>query len=288
MKLLYDYELLVNEVFYRSEHILSYLERHPKLSSLDKEAISNTILDALVYKGLLDPSKESLDLDNMCIKNDTNHYTYNPTPNITSIPLSIKEAMRTKCITISGSIPISVFYAKPAGLVSFCIYDMNTALSSLFPSFSFITCSYNSPTRPNERAEHRPFLEVEINNELYLVDALTKRIFKSSWFKETYDFTVESIRDSKSFDKEQQEWYNDAIKYSDSYGSFLSITQPLYECMKGSPRQKETLYEVECSKKHFPDAFDTCDKIIEQMNNCNIVDLIHEKSFTKLFAPKEK
>ena len=124
MKSLFDYEFLVNEVFYRSEHILSYLENHSDMTPLDIEAISNTILDALVAKKLIDPSEESLDLSNMCIAHDLTHHVYNPKPNVTSIPLDIKEAMRHHCLHISASVPISVFFAKPAGMVSFCIYDM--------------------------------------------------------------------------------------------------------------------------------------------------------------------
>ncbi|HAB66071.1 MAG TPA: hypothetical protein DCE23_01755 [Firmicutes bacterium] len=286
MKLLFDYDLLVNDIFYRSEHILSYIERHPNLSSLDKEAISNTILDALVYKGLIDPTKESLDLSNMCIVNDTSHYTYNPNPNITSIPLSIKEQMRNHSIVISGSIPISVFYAKPAGAVTYCIYDMNTALSTLFPTFSFINCSYDSPTRPGIRATKRPFLEVTINDELYLVDALTKRIFKSSWFKTKYNLTIDDIESSINFTKEQQSWYQEMTSKSDNYGSYLSISLPIMEMLSSEPKQEETIYEIERSKETFPHSFVICERINEEISTQPAVELLKKDSFLDLFKTK--
>lgn len=287
MKSLLDYELLVNDVFYRSEHVLSYLERHKNISILDREAISNTILDALVSQNLLDPSKESLDLDNLCIVNNLDHHVYNPHPNVTSIPLSIKESMRKRSILISGSIPISVFYARPAGQVSFCIYDMNTALSIFFPSFSFITCSYDSPTRENIRAEHRPFLEAEINGELYLIDALTKRIFKSSWFTKKYNLIIESIRSSDTFDEEQKKWYEEVTEEVDNYGSYLSIAMPLINMMNNHPKQEETIYEMEQSRKYFKEAFEDCEQINKAMADGSTIDLIHQQSFRKLFVPKK-
>lgn len=61
MKSLLDYEPLVNEVFYKCWHILEYIEKHLEMTELDKEAIQATIMDALVYKNLINPEKESLD-----------------------------------------------------------------------------------------------------------------------------------------------------------------------------------------------------------------------------------
>lgn len=287
MKSLFDYELLVNEVFYRSEHILSYLENHPDMTPLDKEAIANTILDALVAKNLIDPSKESLDLSNMCIVDNLSHHVYNPTPNVTSIPLNIKEAMRHKCIVISASIPISVFFAKPAGMVSFCIYDMNEALSSLFSRFKFIECRYDSPTRPNTRAVKRPFLEVNINGEEYLVDSLTKRIFKSSWFKETYNLVIDYSISNSDFDEAQRASYRQRTSERNGYSNYLFIGLPCLEPIKDHPKQAETIYEIERSKEYFPDSFAECEAIRNEMNSMPITDLLVTPSFKKHVAPKK-
>ncbi len=35
MKKLIDYDVLVNDVFYRSEHVLDYIIRHKNISELD-------------------------------------------------------------------------------------------------------------------------------------------------------------------------------------------------------------------------------------------------------------
>lgn len=261
---LMDYEILTQEVFYRSEHILNYIERHPNLSLLDKEAIENTILDALVAKNLIDPTKQSLDLENLCIQEDLNHKVYNNHPDITSIPLSIKEKMRQQSLVITGSVPLSVFYSKPAGKVSYCIYDMNTALSSLFSNFSFIDCSYDSPTRPGIRAENRPFLEIEINGEKYLVDALTKRVFKSSWFKKAYNLKIDSIISKEEFNSKQKSIYEEQTETREDYGWFLMLSLPIYESIKG-PKLEETMFEIEESKKYFPEAFKDMERIQEDM-----------------------
>ena len=47
---LLDYEVLVNETFYKCWHILDYIKAHPNMSEPDKEAINATIMDALVTK----------------------------------------------------------------------------------------------------------------------------------------------------------------------------------------------------------------------------------------------
>lgn len=267
MRSLYDYDILVRDVFYRSEHILSYIERHPNMSPLDIEALSNTILDALVATGSINPKAESLDLSEMAIVEDLNHITYNPHPNVTSIPLSIKEAMRHKSLVITGSVPISFFYAKPAGPVSFCIYDMNTALSTLFPEFSFIDCNYDSPTRPGVRATKRPFLEVPINGELYLVDALTKRIFKSSWFKRVYNLEVIYEVKNTEFTAKQREIYAEQTQESDNYATLLIFSLPILESMPNYHKNEETNYEVEKSREFYPQAFAEVERIQQELQN---------------------
>lgn len=265
MKSLFDFEILVNDVFYRSEHVLNYLERHPNMNELDREALCNTIMDALVYKGLIDPKQDSLNLDEMCIMHNLDYYCYQEQPNVTSIPLYIKEQMRDKSLVITGSIPLAVFYAKPAGQVSFCIYDMNTALSVLFDEFSFIDCNYDSPTREGQRAEKRPFLEITMNGTKYLVDALTKRCFKSSWFKDKYNMVVDYEVSNKEFDERQKTIYEEQTTPKNNYGMYLVMSLPILETLKGIPKQEETQYEMEKSKSYFPESFKEVDDIKRDM-----------------------
>lgn len=271
MKSLYDYDFLQNEVFYRSEYILKYLERHKDISELDKEAIANTILDALVYKGLINPDTESLDFENLCIRDNLDHIRYNKTPNVTSIPQEIKEAMRHKSIIISGSIPISIFCAKPAGEVHTCIYDMNTAFSSLVSSFKFLICNYDSPTRPGVRATERPFVEVNINGEAYLVDTLTKRIFKSSWFRAAYNLEVIEEIASEDFDLEHQRLYQEQTTESVQLGSYYHLNSLFSEVFKTVPNMEESLFENERSKENYPDAVAEYHFITEDMRRLGLL-----------------
>lgn len=265
MKSLYDYELLQNEVFYRSENILKYLERHGDISDLDKEAIANTILDALVTRGLIDPNTQSLDLSTLSIVDDLVHTRYDVTPNVTSIPFMYKQMMRKSCLLISGGVPISIFCAKPAGVVQTCIYDMNTAFSYLFSDFRFIECDYDSPTRPGVRATKRPFVEVAINGEEYLVDMLTKRIFKSSWFKEKYNLEVTFSRQKSTFDESQEKYYNEATRSNQNMAPYLSLMELMKDTVLKEPKQEETVYEINQSRNYFPEAFEEMEQMRRDM-----------------------
>ena len=168
---LYDYDLLVNDVFYRCWHILEYIERHPNMSDLEKEAIKATIMDALVTKKLIDPNSQSLDFDKMCIVNNLDFYTYDKHPNICGIPLWMKEKFREKSIYVTGGIPVSIFLAKPPSKIArYCVFDPNTAVSSIFEDATFYNAIYNSPTRNIRIDEARPFVEVLIDDKLYLCD----------------------------------------------------------------------------------------------------------------------
>ncbi|MDE6141362.1 MAG: hypothetical protein K2G03_02050, partial [Bacilli bacterium] len=176
MKSLLDYDFLMYDVFYKCWHILEYIEHHPGMSELDKEAIKATIMDALVYKNLIDPEKQSLDLENMCIRDNLEHYRYDPHPNVCGIPQWMEEEFRHKCLLITAGNPISVFISKPPSkLVRYCVYDPNTAVSSIFPDSTFYDVFYTSPTRGVRIESKRPFVEVEIDGVLYLVDTITKR-----------------------------------------------------------------------------------------------------------------
>ena len=222
---LFNYDLLANEIFYKCWHILEYIEKHPDMSDLDKEAINATIMDALVTKGQIDPNTQSLDLGKLCIVNNLDFYNYEKNPNISGIPLWMKEKFRKKSLHITGGVPISIFLAKPpSDVVRYCVYDPNTAVSSIFQDATFYNAIYNSPTRGVRIEEVRPFVEIKINNELYLVDTLTKRILKSNWFKRTYDFEVINQQTISKMDKKRLKYYKEAVNERKNLSIFLSLT----------------------------------------------------------------
>lgn len=256
MKRLIDYDVLVNDVFYRSEHVLDYITRHKNMSGLDRKAISNTILEALVDSGVMDPRKQSLDLEEMAIVDDLEHVTYDYQPTVTSIPLAVKEKMRQKCLKITGGVPISYFYAKPAGDIHYCIYDMNTALSAVFDDFTFVSCSYNSPTREGVRTEVRPFLEINYHDEEYYVDALTKRMFKKGWFDRTYNLKEEERISKTGFSSFQQSIYDEQISCSDDYYVLIDFLEPLIDTLRENSKSAEFIYEFDKSKEYFPIKFE--------------------------------
>lgn len=76
MKSLFDYEILLNEVFYKCWYILEYIENNLDMSNLDKDAIKAIIMQSLVSKKLID----SLDF-----VDDLDRYNYEKHPNISSI-----------------------------------------------------------------------------------------------------------------------------------------------------------------------------------------------------------
>lgn len=49
MKKLENYDLLVNDVFYRGYHILDYIKSHSNISDLDREAICATINEGKMF-----------------------------------------------------------------------------------------------------------------------------------------------------------------------------------------------------------------------------------------------
>lgn len=247
---LFDYDVLVNEVFYRCWHILEYIEKHPDMPDLEKQAIKATIMDALVTRGQIDPKSQSLDLDNFCIVNNLEHYNYEEHPNICGIPLWMKNEFRKKSITITGGIPISMFLAKPPSkTVRHCVYDPNIAVSAIFEDATFYNAIYNSPTRGIRITETRPFVEVKINDENYLVDTLTKRILKSSWFKETYNFEVKSQSTISKMDEHRLYYYKEAIREHNELSTYLSLSSCLLTF--DTPEQQEKKYEIEQSKIFF-------------------------------------
>lgn len=264
MKKLIDYDVLVNDVFYRSEHILDYITRHKNISELDRKSISNTILDALVDSKVMDPTKQSLDLETMAIVDDLNHITYDYHPTVTSVPLSIKEKMRHKCLKITGGVPISYFFAKPAGDIDYCIYDMNMALSAVFDDFTFVSCSYNSPTREGVRTEVRPFLEISYHDEKYYVDALTKRMFKRDWFDKTYNLEEKERIPKTNFSSFQQNFYDEQTSCSDDYYILIDFLEPLTDTLRGTFKNEELIYEFDKSKEYFPKQFEKASCLSEK------------------------
>lgn len=258
-----QYDLIVSHVFYRSYHVLDYIAKNPNMSDLDREAICATIMDALVYKGLIDPAKQSLDLDRLCICDDTKHYCYNPQPFVTSIPLEIKEKMRKRCLKFSGGIPASVFYARPAGSARYCIYDMNTVFSAFFDEATFIVCDYQSPTREGVIATDRPFVEVPINGTHYLVDALTKRIFRSDSFRERYRLTEKRRIAKKDFDETQKEVYAEQISEDNNYAVYLSLVGCFFQSGEGN--LAEIAYETNMSRCYFLEQFDEAERLKQEM-----------------------
>ena len=257
MKSLYEYDVLVNDTFYRSWHVLEYIEQHPNMSELDKEAVKATIMDALVYAGAIDPDWEYLDLENCCISGDPAGYEYDIHPNVSSIPMWLKEEMRHKCVKISAGIPVAMYVARPASYPgAYCVYDPNTAVSSLFNDFTFYEAKYVSPTRGVKIEKSRPFVEVDINGELYLVDILTKRIFKTSWFKENYDMEIIDSNSPKKFNRGQREHYKEQTEDSVEIATYLCFTEMLRSMIPKSHKDAEFDYELEQARKNYPEEWE--------------------------------
>lgn len=267
MKSLFDYEVLTNEVFYRCFHILDYLLNNKNISDIDKEAIKATIMDALVERGKINPDCQSLDLDNLCIVDNLEHYVYNKYPDVCGIPLWMKDKMRKKAVTISAGIPVMLFLAKPSSKYArYCVYDQNTAVSSIFPKATFYNCFYDSPTRNGIRIDSvRPFLEVDIDGELYLVDTLTKRIFKSSWFKKKYNLEIISRYSTDELSDDNLIMYKNSIADSNNLAEVLHFLLLSLE-NNNLPQYAEMKHEINESKKYFPFEWDKY-KILEEEYN---------------------
>lgn len=280
MRRLEEYEVL-QTVFYRGVHILEYIAMHPNMDSLDKEAIEATIMSALVYKKCIDPNVEFLNLVNLSIENSG--YAYQEYPFVTGYPLWLKEEMRKRIITQTGSIPISIHAARPSGRVTYCIYDANTAMSVFFDDFSFIEADYDSPTRPGIRVENRPFLEVKMGKKNYLVDVLTKRFFEFEEFSNRYHLTIRNRIRNKNFTPDQQAIYQEqTADRSEQYSNFLAFTIPMLDAFRSYPKFQEYMYELDESKKVFPQAWIDADNMIKE------VDAFVEIPVTKQYVANHK
>ncbi len=279
MKSLLEYDIVVEELFYKGYRLLEYIELR-KLTELDKEAIKATIMDALVYKGYIKPEEEFLNLEELAITNNPNDYHYTKTPNVSCIPQHIKDLLRSKCVIQSTSIPVMLFIAKPPSKwVRYCVYDPNYAVSSVFSEATFIDCIYDSPTRTGVRLEEtRPFVEVSINGELYLVDTITNRIFKSSWFKETYNMEIKHSLNTNSLTPDQQETYNEMMVER----NILAQMIPFYNITAEipTPEWAESKFELEYTKKTYPEEWRKAQIIEEEWKNMGPIDF-------KLIPPKK-
>lgn len=281
---LLDYEVLINEVFYRCWHILDYIEKHPSMSPLEKESIEATIMEALVSKKLIDPSKQSLDLNNLAIVDDTEHFRYEEHPRICGIPLWMKEKFRKKAVYIIGSVPISLRLSRPPVKIGrTCVYDPNYAVSSIFDDATFIDAIYDSPTRPGVRLDQtRPFVEVKIDGVDYLVDVLTKRILRSDWFKETYNMEIKHSITVSAADKENKRRYYNCIKESNNLGEMIPLLEPLID--NTSPSMAEYRYEIEKTKENFPEEWEKAEIFKQEMAKGTGMDL---NLLSKLFQKKK-
>lgn len=261
---------ILNNIFYESWNILNWIEKHPNMTELDKEALSQTILHALVFYKIIDPQKQSLDFNTLTILNNLNGIKYNPKPNIIGYPEDLKQKLRMKKTNLSGGAPASIFLSKPQSKISrFCVYDPNTVMSSFFEKFIFIEASYNSPTREGVRVKQRPFVIVPIFNDWYIVDILTKRLFNYEYFKKNYNLEILDKVNSKELDKEKQKMYHeqtDSIDSNYNFTTFLSLAVPLMDFLD-NPEMAEYKYEIEQSKKYHKEAWLDKDKLDEEMSD---------------------
>lgn len=285
MKKLEEYELLVNDVFYRCWHILEYINKKSPLTELDEEAIKATIMDALVEKGLINPNRDSLDFENLCIKeNYPEGYHFEKHPFVRGYPLWMKEALRKKILLISGSTPVSVSTSMYAPGITRCIYDMNTGISSIFDEFTFYVVNYDSPTRPGKRAKERPFLEVEIDGILHLVDTTTRRIYRSDEFKRRYGFEVLDKAQKSKFNERQMEIYKEQttpVTNLYTFAMYLNMVDCLHVDVSWAPYEAEFFYEIEKSKELYPRVVELKKQIDEEMKH-DIGDMESLKRLTLL------
>lgn len=288
MKSLIDYEVITNEVFYRCWHILDYIAAHPDMPPLERESIEATIMEALVSKGLIDPTKQSLDLNNLSIVDDTDHYCYEKHPRICGIPLWMKDKFRKKSVYIAGSAPISLRLSRPPTKFGrSCVYDPNYAVSSIFEDATFIDAIYDSPTRPGVRLEEtRPFVEVKIDGVNYLVDVLTKRILRTDWFKKEFNMDIKSSIAVSTADAEAKRRYYNSIAESNKLGEMIPLFEPLVDHV--SPSMAEYRYEFEKTKENFPEEWAKAKEFEEEMRLRMQEEREFDLSFLKKIYEKKK
>lgn len=272
MTSLVDYELITNDVFYRCWHILDYIKEHPNMPPLERESIEATIMEALVSKKLIDPTQQSLDLKELAIVDDTDHYCYEKHPRICGIPLWMKEQFRKKAVYIIGGVPISLRLSRPPSSIHSCVYDPNYAVSSIFDDATFIEAIYDSPTRTGIRLEEtRPFVEVNIDGVDYLVDVLTKRILRSDWFKTEFNMEIKHSITVSTADEEARKRYYNCIQDSNQLGTMIPLLETSIDTF--SPNWAEYRYEFERTKENFPEEWEKAEIFKQEMAKETGIDL---------------
>lgn len=257
-KNLTEIPVMINDTFYRGQYILEYIRTHT-LTEVDKEAIKATIMDALHESNFqINGNKNySLDFKHLCLVDNLNFYCYESTPNIMGIPFAIKKALRNKTIRLTGGIPVSTYITLPNK--NRCIYDLNTSVSSIFTDFSFIKANYQSLTREGEQVYNRPFLQINYNGEEYLVDTLTKRIIKLSYFQQSFALEIIKSDSLKEFNGEKQAYYQEQ---TEEFLNFIPLSMTMhikidsdeyqYELKKAKEEYSEEWYqqEIEIQEMH--------------------------------------
>ena len=185
----------------------------------------------------------------------------------------MKDEFRKKCILITGGIPISIFLAKtPSKIVRYCVYDPNTAVSAIFDDATFYNAIYDSPTRGIRISDVRPFVEVEIDGELYLVDTLTKRILKSSWFKAKYKFEVKNQQTISKMSKKRLKYYKHSVSEQKCLAEILPFMK--YMLDYDVPYHAEIRHEILESKKFFPEEWEKSEQNLKEMDSLEITGML--------------
>lgn len=270
MKSLFDYPELVNGTFYRCWSVLDYIKAHPNLNILEQKIIKATIMDALVYSGAIDAENEALDLEHLCIvqSQDSKYYHYEEFPDVMGIPKWMMERLSKKCLVITGGIPVSLSLAKPPSkIMQYCVYDPNTAVSSIFEDFTFYEARYISPTRGILIESTRPFVEVSINGTNYLVDTILNIMYRSDYFKEQYQFEAVKTFHKKDFTKKQAEIYEEHVSKIVSLANIIPFFELNASLDPLPPYLKQMVYELELSKQNFPEEWEKSEQLKAEMES---------------------
>ena len=176
----------------------------------------------------------------------------------------MKEKFRTKSIYITGGLPVSIFLAIPSK--SRCIYDMNTAVSTFFDNWRFYQVNYSSPTRQGVNVLERPFIEIEIDGILYLVDNITRRIIRRDFFEKNYGFEITSFLEKEKMTSDKQEIYEESVAEYINMAPYLSCYYCFDDNFRKNAAAAEHYYEIEQSKLYFTDAWKDYEDYQEKMN----------------------
>lgn len=270
---LMDSDVLVHETFYRGYPIFKWIEKHPDMDELDKEAIKATIMDALVHHDIINAKEDRLDLKHLCIvkSQSEDYYAYQEHPFVCGIPMWMKEEYRKLCIVASKHIPISLFLTD-VGEQSRCIYDMN--LSACFPFSNFTLCevAYDSPTRKGIRVGKRQFPKININEEDYFVDVLTRRIFLVSEFMKRYHATLLEETTKEDLIKRDQLLYEQETTMETRFDFYIISKKIIQPINSTDDRFSENYYELEKSKKYFPQEWEKASKEFHIMKERGFID----------------